>query len=506
MERRGGQYSSRNDFQFNNLTSSVSMITKSNNELDYNSRILCRHNDEGKLIYMLITEGKFYYHILNDKDFSSHEDILEQIMNIFIENKPCDDNIANLLSYFEGCWSFMFLDVNNSLLYYGRDPRGRKNLSIGQGIGLLQNNIILTSIHVHRYDNIKFEPFKWKEVDIEGIYCFDFKDCKLNLLKWPSHVISIMNREEHLIIDQGISLMNENILVDKFKDVLYQSVSVRCSDLQNESHISVLFSGGLDSTVLVALLDQCVHKSITIDLINISFGSNDEEWENTPDRIGGKKSLEDLKKISPERKYQFVKVNVTKEELYEHSNSISLLMHPSKTVMDISISAPLWFGSRGKGLIEDPNNPNEYIEYESKSKVIFVGSGSDEQLGGYGRHRVEYKKGGLIALQKSISLDTNRLWKRNLGRDDRVVGDHNKTTRIPFLDYRVMKWISSQHLCNICDMTLEPGDGDKRILRLLARQLGLFSASKQPKRAIQFGTKIVKQMPKGKGTDLFVQT
>jgi asparagine synthetase B (glutamine-hydrolysing) len=34
--------------------------------------------------------------------------------------------------------------------------------------------------------------------------------------------------------------------------------------------------------------------------------------------------------------------------------------------------------------------------YESEARVLLVGSGADEQCGGYGRHRTKFRLGGLV--------------------------------------------------------------------------------------------------------------
>jgi hypothetical protein len=43
---------------------------------------------------------------------------------------------------------------------------------------------------------------------------------------------------------------------------------------------------------------------------------------------------------------------------------------------------------------------------------------------------------------------------------------------------------------DICDFELPPGEGDKRVLRLVAQRMGLTTASGLVKRAIQFGSRI----------------
>ena len=128
----------------------------------------------------------------------------------------------------------------------------------------------------------------------------------------------------------------------------------------------------------------------------------------------------------------------------------------------------------------------------SKAKVILIGIGADEQMAGYGRHRTTYNKGGYDALRKELVMEKNRLWTRNLGRDDRCVSFHGKEARFPFLDEDVVDFLNELDVEQFCDMTRPPGEGDKLILRLIAKKIGVTQCSGLVKRAIQFGSRIAK--------------
>lgn len=60
---------------------------------------------------------------------------------------------------------------------------------------------------------------------------------------------------------------------------------------------------------------------------------------------------------------------------------------------------------------------------------MLTGIGADEQLAGYSRHRVCFKKYGLEGLNKELEMELGRISSRNLGRDDRIIGDHGKEAR-----------------------------------------------------------------------------
>jgi asparagine synthetase B (glutamine-hydrolysing) len=98
---------------------------------------------------------------------------------------------------------------------------------------------------------------------------------------------------------------------------------------------------------------------------------------------------------------------------------------------------------------------------------LISGLGADEQLGGYSRHSVSFKEKGWSGLLKELQHDVDRICTRNLGRDDRVISDHGKEVRFPFLDEKVVEYLSG--LC--IDLKMEHGLG-KGIEDCLRRNRG----------------------------------
>lgn len=89
-------------------------------------------------------------------------------------------------------------------------------------------------------------------------------------------------------------------------------------------------------------------------------------------------------------------------------------------------------------------------------------------------------------------MDVDRISTRNLGRDDRIMSDHGKEVRFPFLCTDVVKWLCNQPIHFKMDLRFERGIGEKLLLRQAAHKIGLLSTSKNWKRAIQFGAKTAK--------------
>lgn len=109
----------------------------------------------------------------------------------------------------------------------------------------------------------------------------------------------------------------------------------------------------------------------------------------------------------------------------------------------------------------------------SQTKILLSGVGADEQMAGYGRHRTTYQCNGYDALQEELQMEVGRLWIRNLGRDDRCLSDHGKEARFPYLDEDLVAFLEAISVDQKCNLDLPPGEGDKLILRKVARMIGV---------------------------------
>ena len=123
----------------------------------------------------------------------------------------------------------------------------------------------------------------------------------------------------------------------------------------------------------------------------------------------------------------------------------------------------------------------------SQAHVLFTGHGADELFAGYGRHRSALERGGLPAARNELRTDLQRIWKRNLGRDDRVCGTFGRITRTPFLAEDIVELVATMRVSDLL-----PGSGagaDKTLLRALAASVGCGVAARFKKRAAQFGSR-----------------
>ena len=177
-----------------------------------------------------------------------------------------------------------------------------------------------------------------------------------------------------------------------------------------------------------------------------------------------------------------------------HKPRVVSLIYPHNTEMDLSIALALYFGARGIGdsYTDSPEWRPTPDPVTTPARVLLSGLGADELFGGYSRHDVAFRREGYRGLINELRLDVSRIAQRNLGRDDRVISHWGKEVRLPYLDEQLVKYAISCPVWEKCDFhnpfhpaVIEPA---KRVIRLLADQLGLPQVAREKKRAVGFQT------------------
>uniref|UniRef100_A0A0K8T8K4 Glutamine amidotransferase type-2 domain-containing protein n=1 Tax=Lygus hesperus TaxID=30085 RepID=A0A0K8T8K4_LYGHE len=442
-----------------------------------------------------------------------------------------------------GPYAFIFYDPDTRSIWFGRDPIGRCSLLIHAEKDLL----VISSVASRSLECV--------EVPSHGIFRVVFNVDSFELLfhPWadtmleelPSELQAVWkNSIEHIVLNRRHNLNSNKTQPDEddtysrlggsvkstpvemleafcddesitlilaelmriFENSVRCRVSTcprycqRCAVLVNtpaesclHTKVAVLFSGGLDSTILAVLADRVLDKTESIDLFNIAFERTNSKASQAPDRVTGYVALEELKRIAPYRTWNFVEITVGETELNEHIHHIADLIHPLNSVLDESLGCALWFAARGKGLLN-------HVCYESPARVVLVGMGADELFGGYSRHaKVFNQTGSWSELGDMLHKEVQNIGSRNMGRDNRVILDHGRMMRAPFLDETVVSFVNKLPPWVRCNpgSDLPRGVGDKTLLRLLAFTLGLRETAVQPKRALQFGSRIANSKQKG---------
>lgn len=327
-----------------------------------------------------------------------------------------------------------------------------------------------------------------------------------------------------------MQLTQDSSSVVKLEQLLRDSLALRVLDIPDPplspgapadessptpARLAILFSGGLDCTVLARLSHGLLSTSEPIDLLNVAFqnprihkGSNtdaqafDAALESCPDRITGRASFAELCQVCPERQWRFVAINVPYTETMEHQERIITLMHPQNTEMDLSIASALYFAARGAGSMCSSDARDNFKPYTTSARVLLSGLGADELFAGYTRHATAYNRHGVQGLLDELNLDIGRLGKRNLGRDDRVITNWGKEARFPFLDEKLVAWALAAPVSDKCDFgAAENVAGDpsaglescKKVLRCLAWRLGMCKVASEKKRAVRFSSDLEKK-------------
>ncbi|KAJ3990490.1 asparagine synthase-domain-containing protein [Lentinula detonsa] len=522
-----------------------------------NSPVIQPHQNETGAI--LCWNGEIFAGLDVRADENDGIKLFQQLQSL----ETCEQ-VRDLFASIEGPYAFVFYNATAQKLFFSRDPLGRRSLLIHKP-SVKNPYFLLASVTAGSDPGYAFEELKTGHIHCLDIALLNKSNDIVSAFDEPAKINSTLPPDD---LPVQLPVHNLDVIpawleepVERLISQLDHSVMLQVRDipqdlsLKGQSRVAVLFSGGIDSTVLTLLADRHLPRDEPIDLLNVAFenprkiklqkegninpnkkkskhktfesrnGSNDVDSDTSilsdymvPDRVTGLQEVEELRRLCPERVWNFVEINVPYHESLIARSRVEGLMNPVRTVMDLSLALALYFASRGVGQVRS-NPTDEPVPYTSPARVLINGLGSDELLGGYGRHRSAYKTGGWAAVIEEVcvltltsywsrysiptsyrfrasthssciqlQLEIDRIPVRNLGRDDRVISSHGKETRHPFLSLDAVSFLADLPVQHKMDPRLPLGVGDKMLLRLAARKLGLVEASGRKKRAMQFGS------------------
>lgn len=255
------------------------------------------------------------------------------------------EEISVALSHVHGPFAIIYYCAASRRVFFGRDPFGRRSL-----LTCFDNNEGTRKIVAISSVALIEAPVRlcWAEVSVEGIYSFLLgggeiaADTDCVLTRWPESRLRLTRRP---IASPPDVREEENAL--KFLNVCRGVLRRRMSCIRSSIGVGVLFSGGIDSVFLAALLHECLSSELPIELINVTFTAASQE--RSPDRLAAVAAVVELSELFPAREWRLVHVDVEENQQKENKEKILQLIHPRSTQMDLNIGSAFFFAARGEG-------------------------------------------------------------------------------------------------------------------------------------------------------------
>jgi len=310
--------------------------------------------------------------------------------------------IKQTLKMLDGVFAFALCDNNHtnleSNIYIARDPYGIRPLyflnntkETVQVIGFASELKMLSDFCNQNPDELTISQFK------PGTYS-SFNLNKSALATWTN----IDNDSYH---EPGFSLnsMDMNWVNRGIQTYLIQSVEKRY--LTTERPIACLLSGGLDSSLITALINENHKKNTNKPLETYSIG------------LYGSEDLRNANIVSKYIGTNHTEIIVTEQEMFD---IIPELIYTIESYDTTTVRASIGNYLLGK-----------YISKNSNAKVIFNGDGSDELCGGY--LYMNYCS-DVIEFDKETRRLLADIYNFDVLRSDKCISSNGLEPRTPFLD------------------------------------------------------------------------
>jgi asparagine synthase (glutamine-hydrolysing) len=322
--------------------------------------------------------------------------------------------IEQCLQMLDGVFSFILCDSNinsnASKLYVARDPYGVRPLyvlkhrdnnimnGINQLFGFASEMKVLNEFYQRLYNknnDYVIEHFK------PGTFSLYTQEYKVNPV-W----INTLSESYHSTGFQSIMYSSSFQCEDIVSNIQYYlQNAVKKRVLVTERPIACLLSGGLDSSLITALVNEYHKTKSDIPLETYSIGLEGSE---------------DLKYASIVAKYlgtKHTEIILTEKDFLD---AIPEVIYAIESYDTTSVRASI-----GNYLI------GKYISQYSDAKVIFNGDGSDELCGGY---LYMHCAPDAIEFDKECRRLLKDIYMFDVLRSDKCISSHGLEPRTPFLD------------------------------------------------------------------------
>lgn len=474
------------------------------------------HPSENALLF----NGELYFDTDSQGTTNDTRFLQKLFSDTVLDNEASTASLLNHLDRLRGPWTLIFWHAARRRLYFARDVLGRRSLLVRV---LPDQAFELVSVPPrHNYVGfVEIPPLglAFAEIQLDCSVQFGLvareripliprtvsnrnkekptsgSDTRMHVSFLPPHWLRSTNKEEGQNLSHAESAQG---FLECFRRSMRRRLVTNRRYSPGHPRYAVLFSGGIDSLVIAAVIAEYLPSCEIVQLINVAFGSDQTAIDDCPDRKGAVAGLRELQALYPARPFDLCCVDVGPQSADDTlERCIRPLIFPCDQPMDASIGTAIWLAARAKGssftdIGMNSKTPASNLHFASAAHILFSGLGADELMGGYkGRHRTVFRKEGIQGIKNEMDADLSRLWFRNLGRDDRLVADHGKEMRHPFLDEDVISFVTKLPLVeHVCDLSKPDGVGDKHLLRRAAALLGFSDETvSRAKRAIQFGSR-----------------
>lgn len=232
--------------------------------------------------------------------------------------------------------------------------------------------------------------------------------------------------------------------------------------------VGILYSGGLDSSVIAKILTNYLSPS---SIVAVCVG------------LPNSYDLQNAIKGATELGLQLQPCFLTKDLVVESIQSLKQ-MNVIHNPVDLTISIPMFLGMKT-------------LSNNRQINTVFLGQGADELFGGYEKYEQLYEKYGEEATNKTMISDLKNLLDHQVPMERRIAEFLNINTFYPFLDPRMISSIQSLPVTSHIIRSSQGTITRKALLRKMATKLSLSETiTTQPKKAIQYGSGTVKLLRK----------
>jgi asparagine synthase (glutamine-hydrolysing) len=324
--------------------------------------------------------------------------------------------IEHTLTMLDGVYAFILHDNHTNNIYVARDPYGVRPLyTLELCDKNMNSNIYGFASELKCLQNFYNNHFTYRKVEqfLPGTYSqFHYSSEMWNLI--VKNVPYIIPSFSHSLILNETN--HESYLHDMHNKISYYlncAVVKRC--ITTERPVACLLSGGLDSSLIAALVNN-YYKSI----------NHKTKLETYSIGLKGSEDLKYAKIVADYLGTNHTEIIVTEDDMF---NEIPNLIYAIESYDTTTVRASIGNYLLGK-----------YISKNSDAKVIFNGDGSDELLGGYlymGKCPDDFE----------FDKETRRLLKDiylfDVLRSDKSISSHGLEPRTPFLDKTFVNYILS---------------------------------------------------------------